>query len=132
MRRTALLAVALLVGGSLLSCADEPTAGELEIVLETSLGDLGAIRFVILSAEPAAIDTVTAACGGCGLFASRVATAEVRGIITGDLTAGTVLRLQVPDMALAPSYAISVREAATRDYQALPPTGIVLRVSIPQ
>jgi hypothetical protein len=124
------LAVPLLVGASLLSCSEGPVAGELEVILETSRSDLGAIRFVILSAEPAAVETLTAGCPGCALFQNRVATTEVRGIITGDLTAGTVMRLQVPDLALAASYAISVQEAATQSYDALPPAGIVLRVAI--
>ena len=132
MRRIIFMAGALAAGGSLLSCSDGITAGEIEVVLETSRTDLGAIRFVILSAEPASVGSVTAGCPGCGLFQSRVATTEVRGIITGDLTAGTVLRVQVPDVALAASYAISVQEAATRTYDTLSLVGIVLRVAVPQ
>lgn len=132
MRRRFSLVGAVLVAGALLSCSEGPTAGELEVVLETARSDLGAIQFTIVSAEPASIDSVAAACAGCGLFDARIGTTEVRGIVTGALSSGAVFRITVPDLALAASYAISVQQASTRDYQALPPTGIVLRVSVPQ
>ncbi len=120
---------AMLVAGSLLSCSDGPTAGELDIVLETSRTDLGAIQFTVRSAEPATIESLTAGCSGCAVFQGRVAAAEVRGIVTGDLSAGTVLRMMVPDVALAAAYAITIQEAATRTFDALPSTGITLRIS---
>lgn len=132
MNRYFRLGIAVLVAGALLSCSEGPTAGELEVILDTPRSDLGAIQFVIVSAEPASVDSVTAACAGCGLFDARIGTAEVRGIVTGPLTAGRVLRITVPDLRLAASYAVSVQQASTRDYQALPPSGIVLRVSVPQ
>ncbi len=132
MRRHLSLTGAVLVAGALLSCSEGPTAGELEVVLETSRSDLGAIQFAIISAEPAAIDSVHVACAGCALFDARIGTTEVRGIITGVLSSGVVFRITVPDLGLAPTYAIGVQQAATRDYQVLPPTGIVLRVSVPQ
>ena len=132
MRRHLSLTGAILVAGALLSCSEGPTAGEIEVVLETSRSDLGAIQFAVISAEPASIDGVQAACAGCSLFDARIGTTEVRGIVTGVLSSGVVFRITVPDLALAASYAISVQQAATRDYQALPPTGIVLRVSVPQ
>jgi hypothetical protein len=123
---------AVLVVGALLSCSEGPTAGELEIVLDTPRSDLGAIQFVIVSSEPASVDSVVAVCAGCNLFDARIGTAEVRGIVTGLLSAGVVLRITVPDLALAASYAISVQQASTRDYQVLPPSGMVLRVSVPR
>ena len=132
MKRYLRFGAAALVVGALLSCSEGPTAGELEIVLDTPRSDLGAIQFVIVSAEPASVDSVTVACAGCGLFDARIGTAEVRGIVTGLLNAGVVLRVTVPDLALAASYAISVQQASTRDYQVLPPSGIVLRVSVPR
>ena len=90
-----------------------PEPGTLRVVLATPNGDNDGAAVVILSA-PAAPTAVTAATG-LELWGGPVQTAVDTIALTGTLSAGTILTLQVADVGRVADYTATLREVANRD-----------------
>jgi hypothetical protein len=108
--------LALLLALAAASCKDGPTAGELNVRLMSPNSDDGAIHFRASAATPNTITGMTAACASCKLFQVKVSDTDYRGVLTGDITAGTVLRLAVTDTK-AEGYTVQVVAVASRTSQ---------------
>ena len=117
------LAVAMAAG-----CDSGPQAGDLTMQLVSPVEDLGALSFTITAAEPTMIDTVTAACAGCSAFTTRINEREVRGVVTGDIGPGAVLRISVSDTKVREAYVGQVSEASAPDYELVSITGMELTI----
>jgi hypothetical protein len=125
-RRAALVAAFVL--GAVLSCDSGPKAGDLAIQLTTTRSDLGAVMFTARAAEPETIDTVTAACQGCRVFMVRANEREVRGIVTGTLSQGTIANLTVSNRGVPEAYAVQALQASNRTHGVVATTGTQLVV----
>ncbi|HEY2824811.1 MAG TPA: hypothetical protein VGI83_04630 [Gemmatimonadales bacterium] len=101
---------------ALSTCDGGPTAGELAFDLTTPNTNDGAVQFVATATLPDSIIGVTAACTGCQVFLARVSASNVRGVITGDIGAGALLRLNVTEVGKPELYAVTVVAAASRTF----------------
>ena len=110
-----------------LSC-DGPTAGEVTLSLNTPNADDGAVAFAVNLPAPNEITNVSAACGGCEVFATRVSATELRGIVTGDLAAGPLVRLGVSQAGPHQAYRAEVLAVATRQFAERAPSRYTLSV----
>lgn len=110
-----------------LSC-DGPTAGEVTLALITPNADDGAVAFVVNIPAPNEITGVSAACGGCEVFSTQVTPTELRGIVTGDLSAGPLVRLAVAQAGPHQTYRAEVLAVATRQFADRSPGGYTLSV----
>ena len=117
------LAVAMVAG-----CDSGPQAGDLTVQLVSPVENLGALSFRITAAEPTMIDTVTAACAGCSVFTTRISGSEMRGVVTGDIGPGAVLRVSVLDTKVPEAYVGQVLEASAPDYELVSITGMELTI----
>ncbi len=117
------LAVAIVAG-----CDSGPQAGDLTVQLVSPVEDLGALSFSITATEPTMIDTVTAACAGCTVFTTRISGSEMRGVVTGDIGPGAVLRVSVSDTKVPEAYVGQVLEASAPDYELVAITGMELTI----
>ncbi len=117
------LAVAIVAG-----CDSGPQAGDLTVQLVSPVEDLGALSFSITATEPTMIDTVTAACAGCTVFTTRISGSEMRGVVTGDIGPGAVLRVSVSDTKVPEAYVGQVLEASAPDYELVSITGMELTI----
>ena len=117
------LAVVLATG-----CDSGPQSGDLTVQLVSPVEGLGALSFRITAAEPMMIDTVTAACAGCSAFTTRINEREVRGVVTGDIGPGAVLRISVSDTKVREAYIGQVIEASAPDYELVSITGMELTI----
>ncbi len=104
-----------LVALALAGCGG-PEAGELVIDLTTPNNDDGAIQFTITATPGKEVASVTAACTGCQVFTRSVSVTELRGIITGPITRGSVLRVTVSDIGKPEAYTARVLQVASRSY----------------
>ena len=122
-RRLTLLASALT-----LSCFDGPTAGEVTLSLSTPHTDDGAVSFVVRIPAPNEITGASPACSGCEVFTARVSATELRGILTGDLSAGPVVRLAIAQAGPDQVYRVQVLAVASREFDERSPTGYTLSI----
>jgi len=120
--------LALLVSALVLSCFDGPVAGEVTLSLTTPNTDDGAVSFTVTVPAPNEITGATAACDGCEVFATRVSATELRGIVTGDLPAGPVVRLAVSQAGPDQLYRVQVLAVASRQFEERAPTRYTLSV----
>jgi hypothetical protein len=118
------MALVLLAAG----CFEGPTAGEVTLALSTSNLGLGAVSFTARVAAPNEINGATAACAGCTVFYSRVSRTELRGIVTGDLVPGPLVRLAVLDAGPTRAYRVDVREVADRQFAVVTRGGYTLSI----
>lgn len=87
----------------------KPVAGELTFTLSTPFaGQDGAVLIRVVGQ----IDTITVL-GGHRLSFSRSGTLT-RAVILGNIEAGDLIRVRVPDVALASGYSAFVEQAAAR------------------
>lgn len=98
------------------ACDSGPKAGELTMELSSPVPALGALSFTVTAAEPTTLDTLTAACGGCRIFTTRLSEREMRGVVTGDFGPGAVARVAVSDVKVPSAYTGQLLEAAAPDY----------------
>lgn len=98
------------------SCKEGPKAGELEVLLSTPNSDDGAVQFTATAVAPLAITGGTPACSGCKLFLVKISDTQYRGVVTGNIVTGALLRLSVPDIRSKSSYAIQLNSVATRAF----------------
>ena len=111
-----------------LSCFDGPVAGEVTLSLTTPATDDGEVAFAVTVAAPNEITGASAACGGCEVFATRVSATELRGIVTGDLAAGPVVRLAVAQAGPNQVYQVQVLAVASLGFAERTPVGYTLAV----
>ena len=98
------------------SCKEGPKAGELEVSLTTPNSDDGAIQFTATAATPLTITGATAACAGCKIFLVKISNTQYRGVVTGNVVAGPLMRLSVPDTRVRSSYTIQLNAIASRTF----------------
>lgn len=121
-------ALALLASALALSCFEGPAAGEVTLSLTTPHTDDGAVAFVVTVPAPNEITGASPACAGCEVFTTRVSATELRGIVTGDLSAGPVARLAVAQAGPNQAYLVQVLAVASRQFAERTPTGYTLAV----
>jgi hypothetical protein len=95
-------------------CSQDPSAPistTLEVRLETPAQDDGAALFTI-SGGP--IDSVDAL--GHALYTARVDENTTRIIVVGNLTAGAIARIHIPDERLVSQYSVALNQVAARGY----------------
>lgn len=105
----------------------KPVAGELTFTLSTPfVGQDGGLLVRVVGQ----IDTITVL-GGHKMSFSRSGTLT-RAVITGNIEAGDLLRVRVPDVSLAASYGAFVEQAAARGtYVLLDPSEYRLTLRTP-
>ncbi len=110
MRRT-VLPIALLAA---LACGGDgtgpggPTPGQLTIQLNTSSTSVGALMFLVRGGP---VDSVSST---YSRYDADAAGGNHRIIVTGNIVAGPVATIHVPDTREAGSYSATVEQAATR------------------
>ncbi len=122
-RRLGMLLAALVL--ALASC-EGPSAGEVTLILTTPNSDDGAVSFSVRVAAPNEVTGAAAACGGCDLFYTKVSSTEIRGIVTGDVAAGPLVRLAVTQEGPNEAYRLDVLEVANRQFAVVEPAGYTL------
>lgn len=110
---------------ALASC-DGPSAGEVTLVLTTPNADDGAISFVVTVAAPNEVTGAAAVCEGCEVFYTKVSRTELRGIVTGNVVAGPLVRLAITHGGPTEAYRLDVLEVANRQFDVVPPAGYTL------
>ena len=104
-------ALGALVGLLLLpACSGEPVgpaAGILNLSLASPQGDEGAVLFTVTGGP---LDTVEAV--GHGLYSARIDANTLRVVVTGDLSAGIIARIRIPDERQASDYTAIVSQVA--------------------
>ena len=115
----------IVILGAALACSDGLTPGNLKVNLASSHpGADGAILLtvngpgVLLSAAPGA---------GLRLFSQSFGT-TTHLALTGTLTSGTILTIEVPDVAKASAYTATIQQVSTPAYQLRTLTGYSLKV----
>lgn len=121
-------ALALLTSALALSCFDGPAAGEVTLSLLTPNTDDGAVAFVVTVPAPNEITGASAACSGCELFSTRVSATELRGIVTGDLSAGPLVRVAVSQAGPNQAYLAQLLSVASRQFAVRASGGYTLSV----
>lgn len=104
------LALALLVS----SCKEGPTAGQFAVNLTTPNSDDGAIQFTADATSPATITSVGSSCNGCKLFLVKVNDNQYKGVLTGQISAGTLFRIGASDTK--GKYFVTINAVASRTY----------------
>lgn len=110
------------------ACFDGPAAGEVTLSLRTPNADDGAVSFVVMVAAPNEVTGASAACVGCDVFYAKVSRTELRGIVTGDLVAGPVVRLGLSEAGPNQAYRVDVLEVTNRQFALRSPGGYNLTV----
>jgi len=90
---------------------DGPVAGVLTVALGTPNADDGAVLFTV-SGGP--VVSVEAAAAGYQVYSAIPDTNTARILVTGDIAAGSLVRLHVADTRRAASYRASIAQAASR------------------
>ena len=124
MRRSLVFLASALV----LSCFEGPTAGEVTLSLKTPNADDGAVAFVVTIPAPNEITGASAACDGCDVFSTQVSATELRGIVTGDLSAGPGVRVAVSQAGPDQAYQVQVLAGASRQFEERAATRYTLSV----
>jgi hypothetical protein len=109
---------ALTLGLALLgqSCKEGPKAGELQVDLTTPNSDDGAVQFTAIAAATFTLSGATAACSGCKLFVVKVSDSQYKGVVTGNIGAGALLRLGVSDTRKPANYSIVINAVSSRTF----------------
>jgi hypothetical protein len=112
--------IRLLLGISLvvlaMSCKEGPTAGDLAVDLTTPNSDDGAIQFVATGTNGATISALSQGCSGCKLFVVKVSDTQYKGVITGNLSAGTLFRVSVSDAKHVSNYSVLIVGVSSRTF----------------
>lgn len=99
------------------SCKEGPVAGEFAVNLVTPNSDDGAISFQIMAAAPSTIAGVSSPCNGCKLFLVKVNDSQYKGVVTGTISAGQLVRVSVSDSKKPAQYTVQILGVANRSYQ---------------
>jgi hypothetical protein len=123
----------VLFGAALLfaTCSSGPSAGELVVDLSTANGDTQAVQFTIRAAESKMVESASAACSGCQVFTVRVGDGDLRGVVTGPILSGPLIRVLVSDVDAVEGYTATVTDAADGEFLLLGAGGYTLQVRKP-
>jgi hypothetical protein len=101
------LGIALVSG-----CSEDPagpTGGALDVNLASANSDDGGVLFTV---SGGVIDSVTSS--DYQVYSARLDPNTLRVIVTGNLNAGTIARLHVPDIRRASNFSITLNQVAAR------------------
>ena len=112
-RRTLLTAAVMLLAGCKNSTG--PAAGTLKVNLSTPNSGFDGAAIIALT-SPVPPTSVTPA-AGLALWGGPVATTNARIVLTGTLSTGTILTLQVDDVNKVGQYSVTVQQVAAATYQ---------------
>ena len=87
-----------------------PVPGVLKIALATPNADDGALLFTVSGGRVSTVDAAT----GYQIYTAQPDTMTTRILVTGDIAAGEVVRIQVPDTRSAAAYHATIAQAASR------------------
>lgn len=118
------LALALLT----MSCKEGPTAGEFAVNLTTPFNDDGAIQFTANATTPEIITAISGACSGCKLFLVKVTDGQYKGVLTGQINAGTLFRVGVSNNKVTGSYSVIINSVSNRTFQLRSSTGYSVKL----
>lgn len=111
--------------GAALACSDGPNAGILKVNLTTP--NSGADKAILLTVNgPGTLLSATPR-SGLRLFSQPFSTTN-KVALTGTLTTGTILAIEVPDISKASEYTATIQQVATPTYQLRALTGYSLKV----
>jgi len=115
--RRSLLAASV---GALLSCSGttEPVAGTLKLNLANPTN--GPVGAVLLAIESPAPPRLVQAAPGLTLWGGPATTTPARVVLTGSITSGTILTLQVEDVNKVGQYHVTVLDVANPTFQLQP------------
>lgn len=107
-----------------------PQAGSLDVNLTTAATGPGAILFTISGGEVTSVSAV----GGYHLYETAINSTTRKVLVTGDIVAGPVVTIAVPDVNKAGNYSVSVNQVAARGsapvaYQQLGTAGFGMAVT---
>ncbi len=105
---------------------DVPKPGALSVALTTPNIDDAAIKLTLTS--PVAPTAIAAASAGLRLFVSGTIGTTTTVVVTGDMTAGPILTLTVPDTRAVGDYSAAVVQVASTTYALRANTGYALSV----
>jgi hypothetical protein len=108
-RWVATITVALAFTAACSSDTIGPMPGALRVVLLTPNSDDGAL---LLTVSGGNIDTVEAA--GYSTYTSRISPTSFRVVVAGDISAGAILTVRVPDVHASATYQATISQAASR------------------
>lgn len=91
-----------------------PVAGTLKVNLTTPNSGLDGAAVLLLT-SPVPPTSVTAA-AGLALWGGPVATTSARIVLTGTLSSGTILTLQVDDVNKVGQYSVTIQQVAATTY----------------
>lgn len=123
--------ITLLALAAFATCDSGPKEGELVLALASPNPQDGAVSFTVTSTEPEAVLGVSAACSGCQVFSYRVSETRMRGIVTGAIPQGPMVRVLVSNIKDPESYAASVQAAAAPTFAVRAVGGYLLTVEKP-
>lgn len=87
-----------------------PVPGVLKIALATPNADDGALLFTVSGGRVSTVDAAT----GYQIYTAQPDTMTTRILVTGDIGAGEVVRIHVPDTRTAAAYHATIAQAASR------------------
>jgi hypothetical protein len=112
----------------LVACSDDsnsPTAGAMNLNLATPNSDDGGLLFTLTGGP---VDSVVAT--GGRVYSAKVDPNSFRVLIAGNVAAGTIARIYLPDLRRAGEYSATVTQAAARgSYVQRDPAGYTLTLS---
>ena len=122
MRIRILPLVFTLAGSGLAACGGgdgpgpdpSPVPGSLDVVLTNAPVAPGAIMFAVSGGQ------ITGVTSSYTMYQSTTATNSRKIMLTGILVAGTVVQIQVPDVAAVDNYVVQVLQVAARSNAANP------------
>lgn len=94
------------------TCWIGPSSGEILIDLATTNGDTQAVQFIVTAAQSKMVEHITPACSACQVFTVRLNDGDLRGVVTGPIASGPLLRLLVSDVDAVEAYSAQVVDAA--------------------
>ena len=130
-RTIGLATIAILFG---LSCGDSgpgdptPVAGNLTFSLTTPNADDGAVLITMTATGGNTITAIAAACSGCLLFSEIVSATQVKGVVTGTLSAGPLVRITVSDANTPSAYSGQINQVASTTFEVRSTSGYALTV----
>ena len=87
-----------------------PVPGVLKVALTTPNSDDGALLFTVSGGRVSTVDAAT----GYQIYTAQPDTMTTRILVTGDIAAGEVVRIHVPDTRSAAAYHATIAQAASR------------------
>ncbi|MEP7326213.1 MAG: hypothetical protein ABI836_09725 [Gemmatimonadota bacterium] len=121
--RTRLVGILALAGLGLIACGggdggngNSPTPGTLTVALTAQSSAPGAVMFTV---SGGGISGMTVS-GGYHLYATTLSGTSRRVLITGNVTAGSLVTIAVPDIGKAAQYSVTVNQVSARSTAAIP------------